>query len=372
MIKKLIKIGLTAVMTVNFVSSVYAQDNETSDIDPYIGKHLSIARCISKGNLDFITFLSASSFSDGFYEAVIEPWNDILMRNQCHSNDVLSLIKQRNKLRKYIRDAFLTCNTQKIPSLRLAHFKINAEIYYVRHVVDGSIVVSLPYNLLSTRMAEDEDSLYYPREKLYNEMKERYIENGEIPRKEFDLLFEKLEFKYRDRKKTYIICETSSWESVIEKWNEFIDTAGGITPAWKNMEKGVGGRAEKIVEAATDMGFDAYMEGLVQVNLNNMGIKPGFGEISENIDYYLPNIDIPTQSAFLEAMEVAESMFDTEEMRQKMLSNFGALYRDTSDSSLELILTELENFNIIILESFNPLDGLTECAETINNRQCPK
>ncbi|MFH1284822.1 MAG: hypothetical protein ABIH78_04545 [Candidatus Peregrinibacteria bacterium] len=353
-----------------FAKTANAQDDKTN-IDPYVDGNLSIARCIAKGNTDFILFLSASSFSDGFIEGIFEPWYDVITRNQCQSADVLGLIKQRDKIRRYIRDAFLTCNNQKLPSLEATYYNVSAEIYYVRHVVEGDIVVSLPYNILSTRMMEDEESLYYPRDLLYNEMLDRYVNDGSMTKSAFDDLFRKLEFKYKERKKSYVICENDSWEQVAEKWNEFLNTVGGITPAWKNLEKGVGGRAEKIVEAATDMGIEDYLKGLVQVNLNNMGLKPGFEEISQNIGNYLPNVDIPTQEALLNAIELSEKEFNTELERQILMSEFEVMYRDISDSSVELITRELDALNQVILNSSDPLSSLLDCVEGINDRQCP-
>lgn len=149
-----------AVMTL-FSLKVSAQD----DIDAFVGGELSVGRCAAKGNIDFELFLNASSYSDGFYESFFEPWKDILDRNQCHSVDVGNLVKQRDSIRKFIRDAFLTCNTERLPSLEQAFWKLNAEIYYVRHVVDEDVVSGLPNNVLAGKMEKEPDFLLYPREK---------------------------------------------------------------------------------------------------------------------------------------------------------------------------------------------------------------
>jgi hypothetical protein len=344
---------------------------DKSDMDPYVGDDLSVAKCIAKGDIDFGLFLDSIIYNDGFYEGVIEPWVDVLMRNKCHVTDVSGLIRQQDKIREYIRDAFLTCNNQKISSLEVAYNKLSMEIYYVRHVVDGSIVLSLPYEFLTTRMLEDEESLYYPREKLYSEMVDKYVSKGIISQSDFDLFFSKLEFKYEDRKKTYVICEEDSWDQVAEKWEDFVNSGAGTIPALKSFKKTVGGRAEKIVEAVTDMGLKAYLSGIIQINLNNMDMEAGFTEIADNISDYIPNVEFPTQSTMLDAIEIADKKYNTAEMREKISSNFEVLYRDTSDSATMLLVQELDAFNQAILDSFTPLDTILECTEVMNDRQCP-
>lgn len=199
----------------------------------------------------------------------------------------------------------------------------------------------------------------------------RYVTKGELTPEDFNLLFENLEKKYEDRRKTYVICEHDSWDKVAEKWEEFISTAGGISPAWEDLEKGVGGRAEKIAEAATDMSLSEYVGGLVKVNLNNMSFRAGFEEIRDNIGDYLPNVEVPTQEGLLQALAVADVKYDIDVMRTDMTSYFEALYKNTSDASVELLVDELADFNKTIEGSFPKLEMVMECAETMNNRQCP-
>jgi hypothetical protein len=352
----------------SFQNLVFAQ---TPVDDPYIDGDLSVAQCIANGNIDFNLFLDSIIYNDGFVDGIFEPWMDVLTRNKCQAADVSGLIKQQDKIRKYIRDAFLTCKNEKIPSLRVAHTKLNIEIYYVRKVVDGEMVLSLPYEFLTTRMLSDEESLYTPSDELYSDMYYKYVAAGEISKEDFDLFFSKLEFKYKDRKKTYIICEESSFDQVKDKWQEFKDTGAGTIPALKNLKKTVGGRYEKIAEALTDVGFADYLSGLIQFNLNNMDAKEGFMEIYENLDKYVPNIDVPTQSDMLLALNIAEQEYDYMSLKNELASNFEVLYRDTSDLAVELLVTELDDFNNTIEDSFAPLDSLLECTEVMNDRQCP-
>lgn len=334
-----------------------------------------IGKCVSKGTIGFVNFLEASTFSDGILTGIIEPFNDVLFRNQCQGNDVLGLIKQRDQIRKQIRDSFLTCNEQKVPIMERAFAEVNAEIYYVRHVVDGKVVISLPFDLLSTRMAEDEESLYYPREKLYSEMKERYVEEGDMKANEFELFFRKLESKYKDRKKNYVICQQTSWEQVADKWEEFIGSIGGIASAWKDFSKGVSGSVLKVAETATSTSFKNWVSGVVGVSLNNQELRPGFEEILDNLGQYVPSTGVSdgtvTQEQLLDAISAEGQEYDLESIKLEISNTFAAQYKSVSDETVAVFSRELDALNKAILAGLSPLDEIRSCSKTISSRQCP-
>ncbi len=374
--KLLIVLALLTVLLPNSV--VFAAEEDKSDLSPYVDDGtLSVAKCISKGNLDFILFLNASIFADGFSEGLIEPFKDVINRNACHSLDVLGLINQRDKIRSQIRDAFLTCNTQKLPALEQAYNEVNAEIYYVRHLVDAGVVASLPFDVLNTRKIQVEggkevSEFFYPTEKLAAEMREKYVETNKISADKFTLFFSNLEYKYRDRKNSYVICENSSWQAVAEKWEEFIETAGGITPAWNDLEKGVQQKAEGIAEAATDGSFTDFLGGIVQFKVNNLDPAKGFDEISQNLSQYVPkgSSDIASQSSLLSAVQSSGQSFDVKKMREEMAANIEAEYKTVSDATVKLFVDELNNWEQILADSLKPLDGIYQKTECIADKQC--
>ena len=365
------------------IISVFVFSSGVAGADPYVDGDISVGGCLAEGNVDFGLFLNTFIYNDGFNDGIIEPWKDILERNQCHSTDISALIKQQDKIRKYIRDAFLTCNNEKLPVLKVAFDKLNIEIYYARNVVDGKIIASLPFDLVSTRTAELEEgelesgnynSLYYPSEKLYADIVEKYAGKTTLSTKELDLFFSKLEFKYQDRKKEYVICTNDSWEVVAEKWDEFINSAGGIAPAWDKAEKSIGGATEKLVESATDGGLKAWYAGRLAMDFNNMGQKQGFEELADQFLEYVPDIDFDatlTQSAMLDAIGTANFEYNVQKLRQEMSSYYESLYLDTSDAGLEAVLLNLEEYNKILSDSFKPLDEVLTGTKMMNSRQCP-
>lgn len=349
------------------------EEQDLGLLDQYIGDELSLARCIAKGNIDFILFMQSIIYSDGFYEGIIEPFNDVLIRNQCHGNDVIGLIKQRDKIRDSIRKSFLTCSNDRIPNLKKAYSKVNAEIYYVRHIVDGGIVLALPFELLSTRMLQDPESLFVPRKVIYDEMKTKYVDSGIFEINAFNTMFNNLETKYKKRKESYVVCEGGAWDGVSEKWAEFLDTAGGITPALSSAKNKIAGRAEKIGEAITDIGFESYLKGVIKLNVNDQTPAAGFGEIlGELNDLASGPVFVPTTYSQVSTnLGKEEFKFNIESIRLELDSKFSVLYKDASDSYIEIMLEELKNLDKTILGSLDVMDQVLNCVNTMNSRQCP-
>jgi len=361
--------------------------DEVRNIDPASGGKLSLIRCIQKGGIDFSLFWDAIIFSDDFTEGVIEPWNDVLFRNQCHSNDVMGLINQQDKLRKSIRDAFLTCNTQKLPRLRKSFAKTLAEIYYVRHVVDGSLVLSLPFDILSTKSISDATEL--DRNILYSEMLTKYVGSDFLTLDEFNILFRNLEFKYRDRKKTYILCDKGSWQDVTKKWKEFVDSKGGLEPAFEDFKKNIANKGKKLgkefatiktVELFTeDSSFTDYISSFAQMNLNNMEPQKGYEDIRKSLIKNLPTAATPSQTDLLGAIAVSGRQFEIETMKTEMKSNFKILYKDAGDETIESFLNNLDGRSLagttglleIIENSLPEMNKILRGTETMNDRQCP-
>jgi hypothetical protein len=87
-----------------------------------------------------MTFLQSTIWSDSFAEGIVEPWDDVLVRNSCHAYDILGLVQKRDKIRQQLRDALLTCRNEKVPQLKAAYYKTSVEIYYARNIVRGLVV----------------------------------------------------------------------------------------------------------------------------------------------------------------------------------------------------------------------------------------
>lgn len=356
-----------------------------SSADPYVDGKLSLVQCLKKGKFDFLLFLRASVWNDNLMEGLIEPWKDIIMRNQCQSTDIIGLIKQQDSIRKSIRDSFLTCKTQKLSHLRTLYYEMTAETYYVRHVVKGGVVLGLPYDV-NTRVfgAASETN----RDQLYTEMQSRYAKNDVIPSDKFDNFFLKIESKYADRKQSYIDCGSGSWQLVKEKWDEFVKSGAGAGDAIKSAGKNIAADGKNLGKEFSEMatvqlingekGWLDYVGSFVEVNLNGLGIKEGVSDIAESLSKNLPSFGNFNQSALISELSFSEKQFEMDTMKSEMMTNFASLYGVAGDETLEIFLNTLDGRQIkedglieILEQSYGPLNTVLERTSTMLDRQCP-
>lgn len=364
--------AILCVLTLNMLSSgtlVYAEDK--SGLEPSQNGNFSPAKCLAKGNLDFIAFLRASIFADGIAGGVMEMWNDVLYRNKCQTSDIAGLINQRDKMRTYIRDAFITCNTSKLPNLKKGYNELSAELYYLRNVTNKKVAVNLPYDILSTRMLQNPSEFFYPKEKLYPEMKAKYTANGLMSDLDFDKMFSKFETKYQTRKNSYIICENSSWEAVSKKWDEFISTLFGVAPAAKTVKKSMAQRSEKIVESVSDKSLTEYLSGVVSINLNNLAPEEGVNRIVDKLVESSPSSRAITPEQATNAIAQTKTAYDLKALREEMSSNFYVRYKEISDSSVGIFVQSLSSLITALSDSLQPMENLLGCTKLVNSKQCP-
>ncbi len=378
------------------LNSFIAQAAAPSDVDPYKDGNLSVIKCVAKGGLDFGLFLDASIYNDSLKEGIVEPWYDVLRRNQCHTNDIYGLIKQQDKMRKAIRDSFLTCKTQKLPQLKKAFNKMTAEIYYVRHVINSGLIISLPFDIVNYPLFKK--SVEIDRSIIYNEMYTKYVNKNSFTPEDFDKFFLQTESKYQDRKAEYINCEKGSWQAVGEKWNEFVEFFSEEGAGLKEAAKSIGAKAAadkgpslknevtgmKIVELfTTDESFTDYLGSFVQMNVNNLEPADSLEEVSSFLskDSAGGGGGRGVSSGEVAASKTAsDRLFELEKTESEMRSHFDTLYRKSGDESLELILNNLDGRNInkdddglleIINNSFVPLSEMEKMTDKMVKRQCP-
>lgn len=386
MVKTRSKLRSALAVFVFFAFTSVAIAANPSGSDPYVDGNLSVLRCAEKGGLDFGAFLDAVIYNDSLKEGIVEPWNDILYRNQCQANDVIALVKQQDKVRKAIRDAFLTCNTDKIPRLKKRYYSLTAEIYYVRHVVDGGLVLSLPFAILDTRFT---DAVRKSDAKLYEEMKTHYVSEEVISSSDFDGIFRTVQNKYKQRIPTYInSCQQGNWQDVANKWNEFVSDWGGTKGALEKAGKNISARAaalEKEVETMevakflnNENSFAAYVGSFFEININGVPPKQALEDISKALSNSLPLGQLPTQESLLSQISNASDAFDFDKTEKELRSKFSVLYLNSSDEKIAEIVSYLDGRSnkgvdgaIENIEgSFSQLNEILSATESMNLRQC--
>ncbi len=369
---------ISLIFFILFSSTGYAEDEP-------------IMRCAAKGGFEFTLFLDSVIWNDSLMEGVIEPWNDVLNRNQCQSQDIIGLVDYQDSIRSDIRKAFLNCENEKLPQLKAAYHKITAEIYYVRHVIDGGLLLSLPYNIVKTRIYDNQ--LTVDRNLIYREMKEKYVKEGMFTERELDDFFLNIEIKYQNRKENYIRCESSSWEGVEKKWKEFdkhfTEDYGGLKQAGEGIareskELGKEISSIKTVELfTTDDSFVDFMGSFVAAQVNGMPPKKGLTELYAGAKENAPDnpfdsdVPSPTQSELFNAMILQEHDFEIDKMETEMRAHFSVLYGNSSEG-IEMFVNELDGRSNdsnglleIIDESFPKLKLMLDGTDTMNSRQCP-
>lgn len=387
-------LGLSLLAHGNYIAE--ASDAANVDVQDENG-NISVLRCAEKGGLDFGAFLDAVIWNDG-REGVVEPWNDVFYRNQCHTNDIIQLINHQDGIRSEIRKAFLSCETEKLPNMKKAYSKITAEIFYVRHIVDGGVVLDLPFDILQTRAFAE--ALVTDRNKIYSLMKDRFVKKDFFEADEFDDFFTHLEIKYNDRKNTYIQCPSGTWQEVADKWQEtvkfFTEDYGGL----KDAAAGIAAEADELKDEFTSIktielfttkeSFSDYLGSFVETSVNGLPPKEGFSDILDALKENAPNVPLPgdeeskesmpapNQEEFMNALSFSEQGFKTDVMRAELMANFAGLYGTSSEGMEEFInqldgrsSKETEGLIEIIDGTFKPLNAVLAGTKTINDRQCP-
>jgi hypothetical protein len=344
-LKKLVIGGIIVTQLITVSTPVFAEvDSYTADGD------LSLAKCFSKGGFDFVSFMQAATFVDTFDEAMLQPWIDVLWRNQCQALDLIRLIDQQDAAKSQIRDAFLTCNTEKIPELRKRYYEFTVEIYYARHIVDESAIKDLTDDLRKDPGILE--NVFTKRAEIYTDMKERYVITDYFTQEEFDDFFEELVSKYADRVYDYVSCEGGSWSEVAEKWEEFKkhfteDLGGlkefgeGVAGEWKNITNEL--KTMKVVSLLKgEESFGAFLGSFVDTSINGLNFDDFADEFSEDAMKNIPNFNVSTQRDFVTSVQSSAKGFELEQIEKEMKANFGILYGTTGDESIELFLTHLD------------------------------
>jgi hypothetical protein len=331
---------------------------------------VSVIRCTAKdGEVNFSLFLQSMVNNDSFYDSIIEPFNDILSRNSCHANDILTLVRQLDRIRSQIREKSFQCETEDIPQLKKAYVQNAAEIYYVRNVFDGGLALRLPFNLLKNK--EVNEKLVADRDKLFTDMKQKYFKKDVFTEAEFLGFFLNLESKYSSRIQDYAYCEGGQWATVSQKWREFqnfiTNDFGGLRSAYN----GIARESERFstevkrtntVQMFTDEGsFTNFVQSFGSIKLDEEPTAPVLQRLKTD--------RVVDRQDFLNIQFQAVEERSTKKLETEMLTNFYSQYAVSGDGT-EAIVASLNNLSQIIEESYSDIDTLVDGSDKINSRQC--
>lgn len=363
-------------------------------------EELNIAACAKTYTSDFTAFMTTIIGFHGFGDNFTETWKDIFGRNKCHAYDILMLDNQLSKVKKQIQTAYLNCKTEKVPKLEIAYYKTDAEIYYARRVVNtpfisfrGLAPAGLGYkNLDEAEREKLIQSSLANRSTLFNEMMDKYSEKvgGED---EFKKLFNDLEIKYADRKKTYVICEGGGWEDVKAKIDEMIKNWGGVKEGVETLKRDVGGAAAEVKRAATDNppeNFGDFLGNTFGMAINDLPPEQGIDQIIGEMKGYMPSVGTggsggtgggtsggsstggtdPTVSDVFKTAVNESERYQADLGGALLRAKYEALYMGATDAGVVEFLNALNEFQMTILEGMIYIGETFKCTEKMADRQC--
>jgi len=366
---------LTLLVIASLVTGV---GSSTSYAIPSESAH-TLTEC-KKGNLELIAFLQTIIGFHGFTEGLIQPFID-LFRNECHAYDIVSLDNQQDTIKREIQNAFLMCDREKIPDMERAYYEIDAELYYVRHIVNTTLYSGVKETLGKVTMGvvdlERYDLQFTPKEKMYANMHSIYVEkSSKFSEEDFNEFFETLESKYKERMKTYVNCEKSGWKKVKEKLDEFIDNLGGLKEGFNELREEIGEGAEAIVISSklSPSESKGFVENMFAVSLNGVSLAEGINEIKDAIlknDFWSGGLSTVEQSAVLNAVGSAREEYESNIDEAKLRAKYVSLYKSNTDEYLKEFLRAVDEMQFYLFKGISYLNETRACVQHMADKQCP-
>lgn len=199
----------------------------------------SFLECL-KGWRQFIA--ATSPFDPGNFDEYIKEIFYVSWRSPAHFADIVNVEEQVNRARYAVMAAFLRCDLDRLKSVTEAYYRLEAELYYVRHAVDTS------------------GGYVQKREDFANELADYLIvlKAAADPEKEraiYSGYFDLFKSKYAERVKIYADSSNDPiFAELGAKWNELMETFKSFKTMGSemaNLGKDVG---EAVVEGASAVG----------------------------------------------------------------------------------------------------------------------
>lgn len=322
----------------------------------------------------FPAFLNTIISFHGFGENFIEYFKDIFKRNSCQAWDILSLDQQQDSIKKAIQQAYLKCQEKKVPSLEQGYYKLDAEIYYARHIIKDDvklkILVPQPDGLTTEDLMDNDAVNKLAFKDLYNEIKSKYINKigGD-----FDKFYSNLTAKYTKRKYEYLNCEGyGGWKRVKDKWDEFISNWGGIKEGGQQLSKDVVDEYNRLEKSATSFppsSFGSFLENTFQVAINKVTPQQGLDEIMNKASTYIGNSQ-PTLESVFNTYTNEGDRYEFDMKRANLEAKYKALYLGITDPAVSAFLKNLDVLISTVKETEIPIQQTTTCSGNVLDKQC--
>jgi hypothetical protein len=307
-------------------------------------------QAICRGGRDWGAFISALIDFDDFSEY----WKDILERyssNICHYNDIDALLKKITSVREQIRKAFYVCgDTSK---MKQTYYELEAELFYLRKYINtdysGFTVVS--------------------DQKVINDLKSYFVmDKGYFSDEQILALFNNFKAKYASKIKVYQECKDPTWQNLVDKWNEFKDSAGGITPALNAAKQSAEKRWDRMANTSLNLGRD-FWGGFLDVRINNLPAKEGLNQILAELEKNTPSGAV-TFDELQAAQTISDSSYNYLAAQETYLAQYQMMYMETSDEFAIEITSKLKTLDDIVNKSYPYQNQTIQCVKSVNQKQC--
>lgn len=327
-----------------FTNSAHAQFEPSTD---NVGSGQTL-EC--RGYQDWSTFISVTLGYDSFYEY----WNDILYRynsNICHYYDIDGLLRKIDKVRKQIRNAFYSC--ADTTHLKKIYYQLEAELYFLRNYINTN----------------NGNFLIVGDDKILNDLRSYFVLNkGYYTDAQILTLFNSFKAKYESKLQTYATCKDSTWQGLVDKWNEFKRDAGGFGPALKEAKRSFEKRWSRMSKTSMNLSRP-FFGGFADLKINGLSAEEGWGQIMEEFEKNAPGLGV-TMPQLQAAKSQSDVKFDFENQRAEYEIQYKALYKETSDEFTSMIVNKLSTLNSIISSTYPFQNQTINCVKTIVNKQC--
>lgn len=196
----------------------FAQDPPPEEDEGPTAAEVAAKACLDS----FGTFLGSLLDFDNFKEY----WDDVLVRNTCHQDDIFALDDEVEQLMKELREDYMdSCSSDEIDDLQQEIREKKMEIHFLRAVVP----IGTEDSYTEEEIATLERGYTDMADQVYVDMVVKYSEkkNWITPDRLWELKDEWVT-TYENRYSQYLSCESSPWEEVAVKMEELVETFKAI------------------------------------------------------------------------------------------------------------------------------------------------
>jgi len=294
------------------------------------------------------------------YDDFTEYFKDIFARNMCQRDDIFALQEQLEKQTARIRKAYENCEFNDIPNLENGAYKLQMEIMYLRKFVinnpdkaaSDQIVIAVPDLVVKSQLMD----YFVDRKKIYD------IDS-------FETTYSDVKKKYSSKLNDYNNCKDATWEELTQKWNEFLQTAGGLSTGMDKMQKSIERKKKKLNESPPER-RGSFLEKISEIRINGMKPKEGLREIYDEFNKNLPQGSLGTYSELLQNIQSVQNSHELEISEAELISEYKMLYGEDVDPSIQVLIEKIKELNQILKDTFPVQKDLFKCSKTVQEKQC--